>query len=329
MHLRSHGPAHHLAAEQVDDHRQEQPAFLGGNVRDITSPGLVGPGRSEVTVQQVRRDRQVMLAIGGHHPETPLAASSNAVFLHQSLHPLFAHANAALDQLPPDARPTVGAAMFRVHRADMRQQRGITQMPPRGDLPPPHQMLMKAGHAHYQHPALHTDRPDPPMAFDEGILYFWPFAKYAVAFPRMSRSIVTRASSARKRAISICSAVTPALPMTSFNFPARFNLTQFESVCSTTPRLRAASAMPWPDSTSRTASSLNSSVYRPRFPFLIHVPFPLLKQFAKGYVLRGQGQTTPFGNQDPTEISCFISGLRVAVKTAKPLGLRDMKSKLL
>ncbi len=50
------------------------------------------------------------------------------------------------------------------------------------------------------------------MAFNKGILHFWPFAKYAVAFPRMSRSIVTRASSARRRLISICSAVTPALP---------------------------------------------------------------------------------------------------------------------
>src|SRR5215469_2030079 len=130
------------------------------------------------------------------------------------------------------------------------------------------------------------------MAFDEGILHFWPFAKYAVAFPRMSRSIFTRASSARKRLISICSGVTPALPLPSFSFPARFALTQFDSVCSTTPRLRAASAMLCPDSTSRTASSLNSSVYLPRFPFLIHVPFPLLEQFAKGYVLRGQAQTT-------------------------------------
>ena len=34
----------------------------------------------------------------------------------------------------------------------------------------------------------------------------------AVAFPRMSRSIVTRANSARKRLISICSAVTCAFP---------------------------------------------------------------------------------------------------------------------
>jgi hypothetical protein len=31
-------------------------------------------------------------------------------------------------------------------------------------------------------------------------------AKYAIAFPRMSRSMVTRASSARRRLISICSA---------------------------------------------------------------------------------------------------------------------------
>ena len=45
----------------------------------------------------------------------------------------------------------------------------------------------------------------------------------------------------------------------------------------------------WPDSTSRTASSLNSSVYLPRLPFLIVVSLSLLKQLAKGYVLRGQG----------------------------------------
>ena len=31
------------------------------------------------------------------------------------------------------------------------------------------------------------------------------------------------------------------------------------------------SAMLWPDSTSRTAPCLNSSVYLPRFPFLIYV----------------------------------------------------------
>jgi hypothetical protein len=82
------------------------------------------------------------------------------------------------------------------------------------------------------------------MAFNKGILHFEPFAKYAVAFPNMSRSIVTRASSARKRLISICSAVTPAVPTTCFNLPERCAFIQLDNVCSTTPKLRAADEIP-------------------------------------------------------------------------------------
>lgn len=47
------------------------------------------------------------------------------------------------------------------------------------------------------------------------------------------------------------------------------SLTPLPKVCSPTPRLRAAAALIWPDSTSRTASCLNSSVYRPRFDLVI------------------------------------------------------------
>src|ERR1035441_5862110 len=64
---------------------------------------------------------------------------------------------------------------------------------------------MVTGHAHLQNSALHADRPHPPVISNKGVLHFWPFAKYAVAFPRMSRSIFTRANSARNRLISICS----------------------------------------------------------------------------------------------------------------------------
>ena len=59
---------------------------------------------------------------------------------------------------------------------------------------------------------------------------------------RMSRSIVTRANSARKRLISICSALTTCLLLAPFSLPARCALTQLPKVCSTTPRLRAAAA---------------------------------------------------------------------------------------
>src|SRR5271166_2879157 len=151
---------------------------------------------------------------------------------------------------------------------------------------------MVARYAHAQHPALHADWPHPPVTLNKGVLHFWPFAKYAVAFPRMSRSIVTRASSARRRLFSICSAVT-ALPLLApLSLPSRFAFTQLNSVCSTTPRLRAAAAMLWPDSTSRTASCLNSSVYCARVDLVIFVsPLLILNHSAKGYVLRGQGHT--------------------------------------
>ena len=63
--------------------------------------------------------------------EFPLAASLNAVFLHEPLHPLFAHANVLRPQLPPDrgprqvicacwggdARPTVGTPILRIDSA--------------------------------------------------------------------------------------------------------------------------------------------------------------------------------------------------------------------
>src|SRR5882724_9421093 len=230
-----------------------------------------------------------MSAVRGRDPETALAAGTNAVLLHQPLYPLLAHANALSPQLSPDSRPAVGSSIRRIHGPDMHQQSRITQMATPNLTPAANPVFMVSGHAHPQHSALHTDRPHPPVTLNKGVLHFWPFAKYAVAFPRMSRSILTRANSARNRLISICSALTALLLARPFSRPSRFALTQLYNVCSTTPRLRATAAMLWPDSTSRTASCLNSSVYLPRFPFLnLRLP-SLLHQFAKGYVLRGQG----------------------------------------
>ena len=101
--------------------------------------------------------------------------------------------------------------------------------------------------------------PGMPVALDEGILQIDPFAKYAIAFPRMPGSIFTRASSARSRLISICSALTGLLS-TPLSLPRRYALIQLNSVWSTTPSVRAAAAMVWPLFTRRTASCLNSSV---------------------------------------------------------------------
>jgi len=84
----------------------------------------------------------------------------------------------------------------------------------------------------------------------------------------MSRSIVTRASSARRRLFSIRSALTCSL-LTPRNRPAFSAFTQFASVCSTIPSAFAAAATFWPEDTKRTASCLYSNVYRRRLNFSI------------------------------------------------------------
>ena len=51
-----------------------------------------------------------MGAVGGDH-EAPLALGTNAVQLHELLHPLLVHRNTARHQLAPDAWPAVGATL--------------------------------------------------------------------------------------------------------------------------------------------------------------------------------------------------------------------------
>src|ERR1017187_8106048 len=269
LHIRPHRPAHHFAAEQIDHYSQKQPAFLGCDVGKITDPGLVGSGHDELAIKHVGRNRQLVLAVSGGNAETSLATRLNAVLLHQSLHPQLAHANPLRPQLSPDARPPIRTPILCIDGADVNQKCFVAEVAALGNIHATRQMFMVARDAHQQHPALHQDRLDQLVALNKGVLHFWHFAKYAVAFPRMSRSIVTRASSARRRLFSICSAVTCGVLPAPFKVPARCSLTQLPKVCSTSPRLRAAAAWLWPDSTSRAASCLNSSVYLPRFPFLI------------------------------------------------------------
>src|ERR1039457_4403413 len=227
-----------------------------------------------------------MSAVRGRDPETALAAGANAVLLHQPLYPLLAHANALSPQLSPDPRPAVGSAIRGIHGADMHQQSLITQMATPNLTPAANPVFMVSRHAHPQHSALHTDRPHPSVTLNKGVLHFWPFAKYAVAFPRMSRSILTRANSARNRLISICSTLTALL--LAGHRPSRFALTQLYKVCSTSPRLLAAAAMLGPDSTIRTASCLNSSVYCARVAFVISVSLALLNHSARDTFCAGK-----------------------------------------
>jgi hypothetical protein len=92
-----------MALEQVDDHGQKQPALISGDVCDVADPDFVGLGHGELAVEQVWRDWQFVMTVGGDL-EASLALGANAVQLHELLHPLLAHRHAARHPFAPDAR---------------------------------------------------------------------------------------------------------------------------------------------------------------------------------------------------------------------------------
>ena len=63
LHVRLHTPAHHLAAEQVNNSSQVRPTLIGGDIRDITRLDLIGSFRGEVVLYQIRGDGQMVLTI--------------------------------------------------------------------------------------------------------------------------------------------------------------------------------------------------------------------------------------------------------------------------
>ena len=67
---------------------------------------------------------------------------------------------------------------------DMHHQRLRAQVAPTGNLQTTNKVVVIAGHTYPEHPALYADRPDAPVASNQGVLHFCPSAKYAIAFPR-------------------------------------------------------------------------------------------------------------------------------------------------
>ncbi|MNT67040.1 hypothetical protein D3C86_839330 [compost metagenome] len=118
-----------------------------------------------------------MAAVGGDL-EASLASGADAVPLHELLNPFLAHANSPGQQLLPDARPAVAAACLGLDSLDVHQQGIVTQVAPLRAAGPANEVFVVSRHADSQHPALHRDRPHPPVALHEGVLHRCAFAKY-------------------------------------------------------------------------------------------------------------------------------------------------------
>ena len=227
-HALAHREANHLTAEQVDDDREIDPSFLCPEIGDVASPDMIRRLDAKLALQQVWRDRKAMRTIGRRLELAP-ATRLKTVGLHQLAHTLLACPNAARQKFTPDTRPAIGALHLIENRLHVNQESHIAD-PATGlkgaDVPGlARSILAIAAGANVQRPTLRRYRPDFSMSLDKGVSHRDSLAKYAAAFFRMSRSIRVLASSAFRRAISICSALT-AFPATSRNRPAASAFTQ-------------------------------------------------------------------------------------------------------
>jgi len=60
------GPTNDTPGMQIEDDRQVEPGLSGPHIADVTGPLLVRLIGTEIPVQKVRRDVDLMIAVGRH-----------------------------------------------------------------------------------------------------------------------------------------------------------------------------------------------------------------------------------------------------------------------
>lgn len=147
----------------------------------------------------------------------PFTSGLDAMQLHQLSDALFTHAHTACHQLFPHFWPAVFLFDLSVDGQEVHQQGFVadallyTRFAGRADIFATPVFKVATG-ADLQYLATQCDRPVGLVSCNPGVLHRDSRAKYAVAFFKMSRSILTLDSSARSRASSICSGLTGLSP---------------------------------------------------------------------------------------------------------------------
>jgi len=86
----AHSPTNNFSLIQIDYHRQIQPPFHGPQVGDIATPHGIGSSHLKISIQKIRRNGQVMLAVR-RYSELLSALYKYASFFHQAAGTIPAH----------------------------------------------------------------------------------------------------------------------------------------------------------------------------------------------------------------------------------------------
>lgn len=196
------------AREHVLDRRQIQRSLRRRNVGGIRHPQLVGTLGLELALDQIGGDLGSVRPRGA--PTATSADSPEIVRRHQPANAATARPNAQPAQRRLDARRPVDAAGLGVDPSNPVEQFPIRRLPSRrGSLQPP----VEAAAGDSQHAAHGTNAELGPVRLHEledrlGV-FVVSLANQAVAFARMSRSSLMRASSRRSRLTSFESSCSP------------------------------------------------------------------------------------------------------------------------
>src|SRR3977135_1343372 len=115
----AHSPADDLAAVEVEDRGEIEPALLGLDIGYICEPDPVRCSGGKAAVEQIRGDRQVVPAISGADPPGPCHDGANTVMAHQSFDAATAYPVALDRQLGMDTRAAVAAAGVAMDPSDV------------------------------------------------------------------------------------------------------------------------------------------------------------------------------------------------------------------
>jgi len=116
-HARAHGPADDLPAPDVEHDRQKEKPGQRRDVRDVGHPQLIGLGRHELTIDQIRR-RPCGWIAARRAERSPSANARQARLPHQARYALAADAPPFVVQFGVDARRAVGLARRLVNQYD-------------------------------------------------------------------------------------------------------------------------------------------------------------------------------------------------------------------
>ena len=205
------GPTHDEPREQIQDGREVQLAAAADDeLRRVTDPSLIGTGRLEATVEQIRRHRLIVVAHRRGLESLP-GARFETVFLHQADDALATDALGLLDQILVNARAAVSLATLIERRTYQHLEPSIG--PGVRGLRAPTRSV-EAARRDLQVLTELGDRELGLLRVDPGEDYAWFLAKKAAAFFRMSRSMRNSRLSLRRLANSArSSVVSPVRPL--------------------------------------------------------------------------------------------------------------------